>query len=151
MNNVPRRSGEKCDCMDLYGAGTRSATLDDWTVGRGKGEQGVLEAALWGKYSEERGEKTALAFAAKSAATAGWPMLACPSKLWVNKVQALPGLAGVEDYPIGEGMPEGGFCEGKAELLDENQEGAGPKSGAMNLVGGPEVVGNQKEKKNFAA
>ncbi len=57
MNNVPRRSGQKCDCMDLYGAGTRSATLDDWTVGRGKGEQGVLRGGVVGKeFGGEGGE-----------------------------------------------------------------------------------------------
>jgi len=37
-----------------------------------------------------------------------------------TKKNAAYWLAGVGDNPVGEGVPEGGFAEGKADLLDEN-------------------------------
>src|SRR5258707_13625278 len=46
-------------------------------------------------------------------------------------------LAGVDDDPVGDGVPEGGFAEGKADLLDEDQGRSGPEGGAVNLAGGP--------------
>ncbi len=46
-------------------------------------------------------------------------------------------LAGVDDDPVGDGVPEGGFAEGKADLLDEDQGRSGPEGSAVNLAGGP--------------
>src|SRR5258708_40103486 len=57
-------------------------------------------------------------------------------------------LAGGEDDAVGEGVPDGGFAEGKADLLDEDQGRSSPEGGAVNLAGGPEVVGDKEEQEN---
>jgi len=46
-------------------------------------------------------------------------------------------LTGVDDDPVGDGVPKGGFAEGKPDLLDEDQGRSGPEGGAVNLAGGP--------------
>jgi len=42
-------------------------------------------------------------------------------------------LAGVDDDPVGDGVPKGGFAEGKADLLDEDQGRSGPEGSAVIL------------------
>ena len=58
-------------------------------------------------------------------------------------------LAGVKLYPGGEGVPGCGFGDGDADLLDKDEEGAGPEGGTMNLARRPEVVGDEKKYENF--
>jgi len=52
------------------------------------------------------------------------------------------------DDPVGEGVPEGGFAKGEADLLNENQECAGAERGAMNFTRGPVVVGDERKQKD---
>jgi len=59
-------------------------------------------------------------------------------------------LAGMGDDPVGEGVPEGGFAERKADLLDEDQKRSGPEGGAVDFAGGPKVVSDEEEKENIA-
>jgi len=56
----------------------------------------------------------------------------------------------VGDDPVGEGVPESSFAEGKADLLDEDQQRSGPEGGAVDFAGGPEVVSDEEEKENIA-
>ena len=36
--------------------------------------------------------------------------------------------------PSGEAVPEGGLADGNTGLLDDNEENAGPKRGALDLA-----------------
>jgi hypothetical protein len=51
--------------------------------------------------------------------------------------------AGVILDPSSEGMPQGGFTNGHAGLLNDDEENAGSERGAVDFASGPEVVGNQ--------
>jgi len=71
-----------------------------------------------------------------------------PRSAGATSINAERWLAEVGDDPVGEGVPEGGFAEGKADLLDKNQERSCPKGGAVDFSCGPEVVGDEEEQEN---
>lgn len=50
--------------------------------------------------------------------------------------------------PGGEGVPGDGMADGLADLLDEDEEDAGPERRAMNFSRGPQIVEHEKEKKD---
>jgi hypothetical protein len=70
----------------------------------------------------------------------------CPVPLLSHaaRSRAVDGVGEIQG-PGGDSVPGAGLRDGKAELLSNDEEGAGPESGAMKFAGGEEVVGGDEE------